>query len=430
LLIKERILLINPPIIDSRYPWIKWNQPLELLKFSTYLKEELECQVKLFDFLLPSHRGVVPKRRSKIDSDLPDNEPIQWVFGQSWEVFDTYIDSLLANQWIPDTVWITTLTSFWWQAIPLLADRIKNKLRQSNIILYGNYPNLFKNHAYTFCPSVDVITSGYLDIATLSADISLYEKHKLNHIALDIRSSDPIGELTRGMDIGVSHFVFFNDNIFLDFTQRLKPILDEVVKKGWDIRFHGICGIDTNSFPLDYANLFAKAHFSELHFEPALDEKGKLNEPLYRDVMKSCELAGFVQRRGEGWESKKFYLSGFLWIGRPDDQLDDLIANALKLLQLVGMVIPKPYTPIPGTNEFLLLGDDPQECEPHKLSPHRFPFAGKNGIDKSEYEDFYRLTALLNMKVRAQTFDFLGNSFLAKTIRESLLGQRWNIPRN
>jgi hypothetical protein len=380
--------------------------------------------------LLPSQSGAVPKRRSKIDLELPADEPVHWIYGQPWDVFDAYLDSLLAIQWVPDTVWITTLTSFWWQTIPLLADRIKNKLRHVNVILYGNYPNLFMDHASTFCPSVDVITNGFLDIATRCADFSLYEGHKLNHLALDIRSSNPIGELIRGMDLDITHFVFFNDNIFIDFSQWLKPILEEVVKKGWDIRFHGICGIEINSFPLDHANLLAKAHFSELHFELAIDETGNINESLYREVMGACELAGFVQRRGNGWESKNFYQSGFLWIGRPDDQLNNLVSNALKLLQLVGMVIPKPFTPTPGTSEFLLLGDDPGDFEPHKLSPHRFPFAGKNGIEKSDYEDFYRMTALLNMKVRAQTFDFLGNSYLANTIRESLIGQRWNVPRS
>jgi len=48
-----KVLLVNPPVVDSRYPWIRWNQPLDLLKLSTILKEKAGSEVKLFDFMLP-----------------------------------------------------------------------------------------------------------------------------------------------------------------------------------------------------------------------------------------------------------------------------------------------------------------------------------------------------------------------------------------
>jgi hypothetical protein len=207
----------------------------------------------------------------------------------------------------------------------------------------------------------------------------------------------------------------------------LKPILEEVVNKNWDVRFHGICGIQTRNFPLDHAQLLADAHFSALHFEPATNADGTVDEPLYRAVMQACEQAGFVSRRGAGWESRSHYFSGFLWIGRPNDELDKLVWNALKLLQLVGMVIPKPYSPTPGTDDYALLTSQVDWIEPEDISPHRLPFAGLNGIDKHDYADLYRMTAFLNRKVRDRTFDFLGNTYLAQVIRESLAGRRWDV---
>ena len=142
-----RVLLINPPVFDTRYEWIKWNQPLDLLKLSTALKKVCECDVKLFDFLLPNPSGKVPRRQSRIDTNMLPDEQVFWHFGQSWETFDSYIDKLVNSNWIPDSVWIYTLTSFWWQPIPLVADRIKNKLNGPNIVLYGNYPTLETQHA-------------------------------------------------------------------------------------------------------------------------------------------------------------------------------------------------------------------------------------------------------------------------------------------
>lgn len=59
--------------------------------------------------------------------------------------------------------------------------------------------------------------------------------------------------------------------------------------------------------------------------------------------------------------------------------------------------------------------------------PHRLPFAGRNGIEESDYEDFYRMTGFLNRRVRSHTFDFLGDIYLARVIRQSLAGRRWAL---
>ena len=423
---QNRVLLINPPVIDSRYPWVKWNQPLDLLKLGTALKKN-DCEVKLFDFMLPSPKGRVGRRRSRIEDDLPPGEPMRWHFGQSWEVFDAYLEELGQSNWTPGSVWITTLTSFWWQAVPLVADRVKNRLKRPTVVLCGNYPHLETQHAAQFCPNVDIVVKDRLDLTGYPADYSLYGERRPRFCALDLRSPKTIDVIAHALERGTAHFAFFNDNLFEDFDARLKPVLQEVVSNKWKLWFHGICGVETRDFPIDHAQLLADAHFSELHFEPVLNDDGTVNEPLYRAVMQACEQAGFVSRRGLGWESRSHYFSGFLWIGRPDDDLDKLVWNALKLLQLVGMVIPKPYSPKPGTDDYALLASQVDWIEPQDTSPHRLPFAGLNGIERSDYEDLYRMTAFLNRKVRAHTFDFLGDTYLARVIRESLAGRRWDI---
>ena len=144
--------------------------------------------------------------------------------------------------------------------------------------------------------------------------------------------------------------------------------------------------------------------------------------------MQACERVGFASQRGAGWDFRgSNYFSGFLWIGRPHDDLDKLVWNALKLLQLVGMVIPKPYSPSPGTDDYALLVSQVGEIEPEDISPHRLPFAGRNGIARSDYKDLYRMTAFLNLRVRSHTFDFLGDTYLAKMVRQSLTGRGWDI---
>lgn len=428
-LMKNKVLLINPPVIDSRYEWVRWNQPLDLLKIGNLLKSEHNCQVKLFDFMLPNPQGKVNKRQSKLDLELQQGEQIRWQFGATWDVFDKYLDTLIAHNWIPESVFITTLTSFWWQTIPLVANRIKNKLKRSIIFLYGNYPVYHTDHAAVFCANIDVIINNFIDLTSWAADPLLYDKENVGFWALDIRSPDPVKEISLAVERGINHFVFFNENLFTDFDQKLKPILEEIIRKEWNIQFHGICGIETRDFPVDHAYLLIKSHFSELHFEPVLQKNGLIDELHYQQVMTACEKAGFCQRRGLGWESRNYYLSGFLWLGQLVDDIDILVMNALKIIQLVGMVIPKPYTPLPGSEEYKLLLDKGVYLEPEDLSPHRMPLAALNKINSADYTDIYRMTAFLNMKLRGHTFDFLGVSYLSRVIRESLLGQKWNIQR-
>ncbi|MBN1891055.1 MAG: hypothetical protein JW850_23870 [Thermoflexales bacterium] len=429
---RGRVLLINPPVIDSRYEWIRWNQPLDLLKLGTKLTQERGCQVKLFDFMLPTPAGIVSRRQSHLNADLPAGEPIRWQLGQSWEVFDDYLDALTSDDWVPDSVWITTLTSFWWQTVPMVINRVKNKLKRPPVVLYGNYPALQTQHAAQFGGADIVVEKCLSDLAASQADFTLYAERLPKFCALDLRCSQAFDEIAWAVKHGISHFVFFNDNIFKAFDSRLQPLLDRVVErkaasgKAWDIRFHGICGVETHDFPLSHARLLAQAGFNELHLEPACKE-GIVDEAHYRLVLEACEQAGFVERRGLGWESRRHYLSGFMWIGRPDDDVDKLVWNALKLLQLVGMVIPKPYSPTPGTSDYTLLESQVEFIEPEDISPHRLPFAGHNRLAKDDYKELYRLTALLNRKVRGHTFDFLGDTFLNKVIRESLAGRRWDV---
>ena len=61
-----RVLLVNPPVQEKRYHWIRWNQPLELLRLSTWIKETANIpDVHFFDFMLPSEQGDLPRHKVK-----------------------------------------------------------------------------------------------------------------------------------------------------------------------------------------------------------------------------------------------------------------------------------------------------------------------------------------------------------------------------
>src|SRR5256885_11366511 len=60
---RDRVLLLNPPVEETRYAWLRWNQPLDLLKIGSYLQGRVGCNVELLDFMKPDTRGKVVYQR-------------------------------------------------------------------------------------------------------------------------------------------------------------------------------------------------------------------------------------------------------------------------------------------------------------------------------------------------------------------------------
>src|SRR2546428_5142363 len=75
---KAKVILVNPPVQEKRYHWLRWNQPLDLLRLSTWFKENLgSAEVRLFDFMFPEEpRRCAPHAALEPWSD-PQGEELQ-----------------------------------------------------------------------------------------------------------------------------------------------------------------------------------------------------------------------------------------------------------------------------------------------------------------------------------------------------------------
>src|SRR5688572_23018724 len=118
---KSRVLLINPPVEERRYHWLRWNQPAELLRLSAWLKSVCRgVDVRLFDFMFPDEGGTVPKHKVK-ETWLGPNPLQLWHFGRSFEDFEaTFSRWTLRDGWLPDVIIISSLTSYWHTSIEKL----------------------------------------------------------------------------------------------------------------------------------------------------------------------------------------------------------------------------------------------------------------------------------------------------------------------
>src|SRR5207244_3655833 len=76
----RRVLLFNPPIYDTRFPWSRFQQPVALLQLSTFLRHH-GCDVRLIDALFTKPDTLLRRRRIRIITrgDVCLN---WWRFGQ------------------------------------------------------------------------------------------------------------------------------------------------------------------------------------------------------------------------------------------------------------------------------------------------------------------------------------------------------------
>src|SRR5712692_2094900 len=153
---KDRVLLINPPVEETRYSWLRWNQPLDLLKLASHLRSHIECKVELLDFMKPDPRGHVR------GDWLPRDRRYYTVKGERYPMrrFGKPYGLLLA--WLsakrkenpclePTQVWITSLCSYWYEGVAEMCRVVRQTLPDAQVVLLGQYARLLTEHAAEAC---------------------------------------------------------------------------------------------------------------------------------------------------------------------------------------------------------------------------------------------------------------------------------------
>jgi hypothetical protein len=88
----RRVLLFNPPVYDTRFPWSRWQQPTTLLKLATLLKSQ-RSEVRLIDALYHKPDEKLTRRRMKVltRGDVSIN---YWRFGQLRSELNSQLNKL------------------------------------------------------------------------------------------------------------------------------------------------------------------------------------------------------------------------------------------------------------------------------------------------------------------------------------------------
>jgi hypothetical protein len=272
-------------------------------------------------------------------------------------------------------------------------------------------------HASEFS-AADFVVSRPVGLSGEPAALDLYRKGPPPFLALQLDPVTAIPGVRAALERGVLDFAFFEDDLLRDGGEALCEIIETTREFHKFVRYHLICGLDPAKMTPAVARVIAhkkvaEAHFEEANVGPALDVEA------YRRARAYLREAGMVDADNR--------LSGFVWIGRPGENLEQLVLRTFQVLDHMEGVILKPFTPTPGSAEH-------REHEaylakmPHRdWSPHFFPFAELNGITRGEYHDLYRMAAFLNEKIRDDSFDFLKGTLGAQMLRESLRREVWKL---
>ena len=418
----DHVLLLNPPVEETRYSWIRWNQPLDLLQIGSRLRSRVECGVELIDCMRPDENGKV------LEEGLPRDRRHYTVrgekypmrrFGKSYGDLTKELAPRAVNNGKrrPTQVWITSLCSYWHQSVAQVCRIVRDAIPDVTIVLLGQYARLMPKHAAEFC-AADFVVSKAMDLSSEPSALELYGRNRPPFAAVQLNSKVAIATIQAALERGIDQFTFIEEDVCRDGGEPLLEIFHKTKDLHRHLRFHFICGLDPSKVTPAIAAVLADKKVAVAHFEQA-DDGDNLDVEAYLRVRSYLAEAGMKDTDNR--------LSGFVWIGRPGEDVEQIVLRSFQVLNTLEGLILKPFTPTPGSPEHLENADYLARMPHHEWSPHFFPFAELNEIAREDYHDLYRMAAFLNEKVRAGSFDFLKGTLGAQMLRESLRREVWKL---
>ncbi len=445
-----KVLLVNPPVQEKRYHWLRWNQPLELLRLSTWLKEHVRAaDIRLFDFMFPDKDGAIARHKVKETWAGPQAEAL-WHFGQPYEDFERYLDELLKRGWVPDLILVTSLTSYWHGAIEKLLLRMCNILGPKHrtgatIALYGAYPVIEPEHAERHL-TADVAFTAFVDVGACAPDFQLYfeqSKRPPLYFGLDIESGDVAEHLAMCLSLkagwerrlGVPKpqpitVAFLNDDI-CGPKSRLAELAKQADRYEGRVRIDAICGVKPRSLAGDELEMLVRLGTKSIYIEYAARGDGRLDEEAYTPFREFLASERERRRGGEETElSSRDAITAFVNLGLPTDDIETIVRNTLILNQYFQAIILKPF----GYSADI----DPAPTSvrrerwplPALSSPQWFPYVGHGSVlTLEDYDNLMRWQGIVNKRVKSFTFDFLADAAVPKLVRETLIEESWKRKR-
>lgn len=377
-----RILLVNPWIHDFSCLNL-WSSPLGLLRVSEYLSQ-FNVELHFIDCLETvkekSYGTGKYKRETIKKPEILKDIPRKFCrYGISPEEFRKRLSDVPP----PDIILITSIMTYWYTGVKETIDEIRRYFKNIPIILGGIYATLLPEHSLKVC-CPDAVFSGPVEngfspfLSTLG--IRLREKRPVipyykmgflrwrfapiltskgcpfhcTYCASNIMNKDfsqrspeeVVKEITELHYLGIKDFAFYDDALLVNKEEHIKPILKELIKLDYPLRFHTPNGLHARFIDDELAHLMKKAGFKTLRLslETVSPERqkatgGKVCTEEFESSIKALKRAGFTKNE----------LGVYLMFGLPGQPLEEVIEGVRFLKTLDVKIHLTEYSPIPQT---------------------------------------------------------------------------------
>ncbi len=397
-----RVLLVRPWIHDfSTYDL--WIQPLGLFYLGGVLARNgfdldyLDCLEKRFE-----HK---PDGRAKFAKEnIPTPEPLKGIlrhYGRFGITPDDFHERLKGLQ-KPDVILVTSGMTYWYPGVQETIQNLRKAYSDTKILLGGIYATLMPQHARLHSGADEVVTGefenqivDFLRNFTSRAvpgrqagteprppKSELHEypwpawhltsegryrvlmtsrgcPYRCTFCASDIlndqkfqqrKVENVLEELEKYyFEDHIEHFVFYDDALLIHHKKHLQPLLEKVIERGIQAKFHTPNGlnareIDERLAELMYASGFKTIRLSLESVNPDIQKvqgNNKVTNQLFAKAVSNLYRAGYNE--GE--------VECYLIQGLPDQKVED-VRRSLDFVAELGVIARlATFSPIPGTPE-------------------------------------------------------------------------------
>jgi hypothetical protein len=411
----ERLLLVRSPAVDTRLPWARWQQPFRILGYATRAIAG-GSDVKLIDALVPGESGRLT--RLKQQSLWVDDQRVDlWRFGRPLAALASELAGHAAASWRPDEVIVDCFATFWWRGAQEIVDLVRGVFPETPIRVTGAYADLAPEHVREVlrCDPGEpawAVSCGPVDWSLAAT------RPALAYISTDQGrrpANEVVEEIVRTARAGVSLFAFAEHGIAGQHPDHFRMVLEGVLTTGSKARFVATGTLAPSELVAhpDLPALMRRAGYRQLFFADDRDrllaaESDEVLIDEYRRAAELCHAAGFRARTDE--------LAAGVCLGRAGEDLGARTRLITRAAHVIGSVVIWPYQPTPAE-----VPGQPLEACNGKL----FPLRQENGATYRDYLNVQGIGVVLNSKYREYTFDFLGDSLIARLFRGSLARRAW-----
>ncbi len=396
---KPHILLVNPWIHDfAAYDF--WAKPLGLLQLAGILQHHgmsisyIDCLDRFHPCAPPSdpyaRNGRGPYRKTPIPK--PQGlEDVQRTYSR-YGIKKAWFWNSLEKAGKPDLILVTSLMTYWYPGVQETIQELKKWQPDVPVVLGGVYASLCHDHAKQHSGADQVVSGpgedGLLDLVQAftgfearprfdSANLDSFPypalelQNRITYVPLMMSRGCPFAcaycasrflnpkQMARNpanvvaeiefwhQKWGVVDFAFYDDALLVNSEKQILPILQAIVQKGLEVRFHTPNALHVREINQEVAYLMFRAGFKTIRLgleTAAFDHRNALDSKVTADEFSKAvahlKAVGFKQEQ----------VGAYLLWGLPGQALGE-VEESIRIVKNCGITpVIAHYTPIPHTD--------------------------------------------------------------------------------